>query len=129
MIASERSGRVAAYDLSGRLLWQTELSDFQPARWISVSGGRFQMAGDPSTGIASSVNAIAIGESGEVIATVHEGSVEDPDGRLRTIFLDGRTGSEVKSESASVAWVQFHAGALYGIQRQPYPRVIKVLTK
>ena len=127
VIASERSGRVAAYDLSGRLAWQAELSEFKPVRWVAVSGGRFQMAGDPDTGVASTVKSIAIGASGEIYVTVHEGSLEDPEGRLHATILDGRTGREVRSEPAQAAWVQFRQGALYGIQEQPYPRVIKVL--
>jgi hypothetical protein len=124
LVSSERTGLIASFAVSGERLWQTELSDFYPARWVSTSRGGWQMAADPSTGVASTVSALTPGPDGTVVVTVHEGSLANPEGRLVTRVLHGTTGRQIRAEPAEAAWVAYRTGTLYGIQEEPYPRVI-----
>ena len=111
--------------MEGQLVWQTTLVGYRARRWELVSGGRgLQMAADPVTGTAHTGAFLTYIGGDSVVITLHEGSLQDPAGRLETRYLSLANGRETQAAPTSVIIATTHGPFLYAFQNDPFPKLI-----
>ncbi len=123
VVGSQRLGVIRSFSIEGEALWHTELSSFSPVRWVAKGAG-FQTAVDPETGFASTLAHVAGGYEGQLVVSVHEGSMTSS--RLAIGAIDAMSGAESMRKPFDMVVTAQVGDRLYGFVNDPYPRV-KVL--
>ena len=123
VVGSQRLGVIRSFSIEGEALWHTELSSFSPVRWVAKGAG-FQVAVDPETGFASTLAHVAGGYEGQLVVSVHEGSMTSS--RLAIGAIDAMSGAESMRKPFDMVVTAQVGDRLYGFVNDPYPRV-KVL--
>ena len=123
VVGSERLGVIRSFSIEGEALWHTELSSFSPVRWVAKGAG-FQVAVDPETGFASTLAHVSGGYEGQLVVSVHEGSMTSSGLAIGTI--DAMSGAESMRMPFDMVVTARVGDRLYGFVNDPYPRV-KVL--
>ena len=123
VVGSQRLGVIRSFSIEGEALWHTELSSFSPVRWVAKGAG-FQVAVDPETGFASTLAHVAGGYEGQLVVSVHEGSMTSSGFAIGTI--DAMSGAESMRKPFDMVVTAQVGDRLYGFVNDPYPTV-KVL--
>lgn len=126
---------VRAYTLEGEFVWETEIADFRPMRFIAIPEGGVRFENDPDGG--SHLGQVVTRWSGQTLLVQHsvlwpEGvGLEDQDRdffALESRELSLLTGSEVGKTDDLPLLVDERDGLFYSFENLPYPRV-RVLTR
>lgn len=125
LLLSERLPVVRAFSANGDLLWRATLDDYHRVHWEPGREGRgVRMAPDPESGTAHTGQAITTDPGDRVIVTLHEGSLNDPEGHLEAVVLSIRDGEMLERTDLPMTVARIRAGHIFGYQQYPFPRVV-----
>jgi hypothetical protein len=113
-----------AFSGSGEEVWRTVLADYARIRYDRgrTASSLARMA-DPKTGTANKGAAVTtVGD--QVVVTLHEGSVSDPEGRLEARVLRLSDGVEVSRSSVPFRLMLVRGDRKYVVSENPFPRVL-----
>jgi hypothetical protein len=124
VLAHEEVPIVRAFSPDGEELWRRVMPDYHPIRYAPGSApGRIQRGTNQSTNTAHIATAVTVSARGELIVTLHEGSLANPAGRLEGRVFDLMTGAEIARRIIPVTIVAVRERSSIGFTQDPFPQV------
>lgn len=122
----ENSPVIRAYTPDGKLLWRTELKDYNRVKLAALKGPCCAYFPNDEAGTSHQTISLAPLTDGRAVVSVIEmDQQKDPtEWPMSTRILDGQTGAELARLLARARIMKVQRGRTYGYLQYPYPRVV-----